>query len=141
MCSPGGAEEQEFRFHSVARKEAPASGPPLGLLEGPLLSLLWLWGLATQPLKVWPLPFPHQPQVAAENTQIPTPILRHSCSFTQCPNPSHKHSHTLTHSFTPTEEQEPALKPMNPISSCTIPLHPFPSPEVYIGFGRDEEGT
>lgn len=141
MCGPGGAEEQEFRFHSVARQEAPTPGPPLGLLEGPLFSLLWLWGPATQLLKVWPLPFPHQPEVAAENTEIPTPILRHSCSFTQCPNPTHKHFHTLTHSFTTTEEQEPALKPMNPISSCTIPLHPFPSPEVYIGFGRDEEGT
>lgn len=34
MGGPGGAEEQEFRFHRVAKQEAPSPGPTLSQLEG-----------------------------------------------------------------------------------------------------------
>lgn len=141
----GELREQESEFHSAARKEVPfprSSQRPawVTVQEGPWVLFPPPWGPPAHPPKVWPLPLPHQPQVAAENTQTPTHMLTPSSSFTHSPNHTHKHSPPPLTASHPLGSKNQPHSPGNPYVFSSLPPW-LPSPlQRALEFGWDEEG-
>lgn len=139
----GELREQESRFHSVARQEAPSPGPIIGQP-----GLLCAERALSPPSPALGSPYQASQGLATSfATSAPGGCREHLNTHTYAhtlmllhskPEP---YSQTLTPSLTapcpPWSRSQHEAHDMNSIPS----LSPSPLPESYKGFGRDEEGT